>query len=732
MEERLLPADRETLDGTRYHLYPNNASILVSGGTMVFRRLQAVLFACALAYGASAFGAVGARAADSVERAAAGSQDEEGRLKPWRGGQMDRYGDATQDTGERQTGSANPILPPSVQDILNNPALRQELQQEANNPNTKPEVREHLRQILDGKTPSTHRPAASTEGVEYRRPAGYDNVRRSKYKSRELTREEEKEKEKGPPSTTDLIRKPVNLPGGTSLPTPDSRPVDLHNTPAAAPEGTRFFNRGGGAPGAAISGGGAMGPSSIGDSGGSGGGRSLRNANRVGGGPLRPPSVPTKKPASSAQRAKAKAHLDAAKTSLQDGDAAEALSSAEKAVQLAPDSADARFWRGVAHEQMGNHAKKMSDLEAAARMNPNRYRKHLQAAREGRKIFKASGGDSAHLLDGFQAPVSSKDSGGFGALWILLGLPILAAMVTGAWMLLRSPGTDAAPEKPGVLSGILSEFKEVSETDATVTQLAEAPLHLEEGVLLAEKYRLSKLIGRDGRIDIWKAHDTTLDRPALVKRIHSGSQGSEEREEKLSKARAAATLHHPNVTDIYEVLDLPSGLFVVYEYTSGKSLRKVLRERGSLPSRQVRDILTPVCRALEHAHHRGIAHGGLTPDRIVITGQGYIQVMDFLLGHAKGAGREVYQAPEARGGEAGPVSDIYSLGVCFYEMLTGDLPEKDSEDADPRVREILERTLDPEPDSRLDSARDFLALLRELIEPADDDRNARGTTETAA
>ncbi|MFA5028865.1 MAG: serine/threonine-protein kinase, partial [Candidatus Methylomirabilota bacterium] len=187
-------------------------------------------------------------------------------------------------------------------------------------------------------------------------------------------------------------------------------------------------------------------------------------------------------------------------------------------------------------------------------------------------------------------------------------------------------------------------------------------------------------------------------------------EGSRRHEE----ARSAAGLHHLNVVDMYEVLDLPTGLYVVYEYNPGKSLRHILQEKGKLSLVQVRDILIPVCKALEHAHHREIVHGGLSPERIHVTNQRYVQVSDFVLARTTGTGSEPYAAPEAKRGEPRTVSDIYSMGMCFFEMLTGELPNQSAYEPDPVIAPIIEKALDLDYRSRLSSAREFLALLQRL------------------
>jgi serine/threonine protein kinase len=200
-----------------------------------------------------------------------------------------------------------------------------------------------------------------------------------------------------------------------------------------------------------------------------------------------------------------------------------------------------------------------------------------------------------------------------------------------------------------------------------------------------------------------EAFDLTLDRTVAVKKMSvAGEFESKARELCLQEARTLAGLHHPNIVDIYEILDLPDGLHLVFELLAGRTVQELLAKEKRLPVEQARGILRPVCEALEFAHGRGVVHRDLKPANIMIAQTGYIKVMDFgiarrledggsalsaqpevfprvdrsaLQAHTRTvAGTPAYMAPEAMHGIISPEADVFSLGVCCYEMLVGELP----------------------------------------------------------
>ncbi|MFH2204303.1 MAG: protein kinase [Elusimicrobiota bacterium] len=404
---------------------------------------------------------------------------------------------------------------------------------------------------------------------------------------------------------------------------------------------------------------------------------------------------------------------------------AEAVESATYATALAPHNADAFFLLALAHEQSGDKELRMQNLRIAAKLDPARFLRYLKYA-DSRDLFDAEG-SSWKLLRDEEAPAAATAQGGSGtnALFMILGALLGVALMAAIVMLTRRR-KDPKQTKLDAFGTVAKRLrswtenvapKQKTETKTTIiSRTPLPPLKLRRNMTIAEKYDLIRFMGYDGTVEIWKAQDQTLGRAALIKRLYAGSkaQPAEERARRLDEARAAAKLRHPNIVDLYEILDIASGLYIVYGYTPGKSVHSILEEVGEFPVGQVRDILIPVCRALEHAHHHGIAHGGLSPERIIVTNKGYIKVSDFVLARTTGEGAERYAAPEAKRGETTPISDIYSLGLCCYEMLTGELPHIGGREPDPRLTVLLERALDLDHRTRMPDVKDFLRMLEQL------------------
>lgn len=404
---------------------------------------------------------------------------------------------------------------------------------------------------------------------------------------------------------------------------------------------------------------------------------------------------------------------------------APAVEQASRSAQEHPHDPRIYFLRALAFEQLGDMEARMADLRIAASLDPDRFQRYLLSAKDGEVLYDPKAGGNWRLLD------IAEREGGTGvqaepsrSLLLILGSVMGAALAGGLLFFLRAKRRSrplAAVTEPSVRPLKTGSGAPPLETGSRGPPRGRTPayvIQLRRGMTLARKYSLVRFLGHDGTVEIWKANDRTLDRCVLIKRLYAGDRGhgTPERERRLQEARTAAKLHHPNIAELYEILDIASGLYIVYEYTPGKSIHQILEELGCLPAAQVRDILAPACRALEHAHQRGVAHGGLSPERIVVTKNGYVKITDFVLARTTGEGAERYAAPEAKRGDPMPVSDIYSLGLCCYEMLTGELPNVGQRESDPQVEELLEKTLDLDFRTRMADAKLLLKTLEEMTE----------------
>jgi serine/threonine protein kinase len=210
------------------------------------------------------------------------------------------------------------------------------------------------------------------------------------------------------------------------------------------------------------------------------------------------------------------------------------------------------------------------------------------------------------------------------------------------------------------------------------------------GRTIAGRYRLEARIGEGGMGVVYRARHVLIDRIVAVKLIRPDLRGETHlRAWMLREARAANRVDHAHIIDIHDIGETgESELYLVMEYLVGQSLSSELA-RGTMPLARGVDILEQMCAALARAHDLGVVHRDLKSDNILLTTRGgrkdFVKILDFGLAHLamdprlapKGAvfGTPEYMAPEqARGEEATPQSDLYALGVLFFEMLTGQLP----------------------------------------------------------
>ncbi|HRH00962.1 MAG TPA: serine/threonine-protein kinase, partial [Polyangiaceae bacterium] len=210
------------------------------------------------------------------------------------------------------------------------------------------------------------------------------------------------------------------------------------------------------------------------------------------------------------------------------------------------------------------------------------------------------------------------------------------------------------------------------------------------GRVVAGRYRLEARAGEGGMGVVYRARHVLIDRVVALKLIRPDLRGETHlRAWMLREARAANRVDHAHIIDIHDIGETEEGeLYLVMEYLVGTSLSSELAKGPMNLSRGV-DILEQMCAALARAHDLGVIHRDLKSDNILMTSRGgrkdFVKILDFGLAHLamdprlapKGAvfGTPEYMSPEqARGEEAGPPSDLYALGVLFFEMLTGQLP----------------------------------------------------------
>src|SRR6266403_325111 len=209
---------------------------------------------------------------------------------------------------------------------------------------------------------------------------------------------------------------------------------------------------------------------------------------------------------------------------------------------------------------------------------------------------------------------------------------------------------------------------------------------LEKGRVLAGRYEILQLLGRGGMGSVYKARDIELDRVVALKLIRPELAINPEILRRFKQELILARqVTHKNVIRIFDLGQSEGIKFISMDFVEGQNLRELLLERGKFPPEQAARAMLQICRALEAAHAEGVIHRDLKPQNVMLSPDGRVYVMDF--GIARSAylpgmtqtgaliGTPEYMSPEqARGEKLTERSDLFSLGVIFYELLTGKSP----------------------------------------------------------
>ncbi len=206
-----------------------------------------------------------------------------------------------------------------------------------------------------------------------------------------------------------------------------------------------------------------------------------------------------------------------------------------------------------------------------------------------------------------------------------------------------------------------------------------------EGTVIDGRYRVLHRIGSGGMADVYLAHDSQLGRQVALKLLHRRFAEDEQFVERFRReASSAAGLQHPNVVAVYDRGAWEGTYYIAMEYLQGRTLKQVCRDEAPLPPVRAIDLALPILQAARFAHRRGIVHRDLKPQNVMVDDEGAVKVTDFGIARAGASdmtetgsimGTAQYLSPEqAQGKDVGPPSDLYSIGIILYEMLTGRVP----------------------------------------------------------
>jgi len=203
------------------------------------------------------------------------------------------------------------------------------------------------------------------------------------------------------------------------------------------------------------------------------------------------------------------------------------------------------------------------------------------------------------------------------------------------------------------------------------------------------RYVVERFLGAGGMAQVYLTHDEVLDRHVALKILREQYAEDEEFVERFRReARNAASLSHPNIVSIYDQGRSEDGAYyIAIEYVPGGTLIERMRREGVFTSHAAVEVALQITDALSEAHEKGVIHRDIKPQNVLLTHKGDVKVTDFGIARAAASassvatatgavlGTAAYMSPEqARGEPVGPQSDLYSLGVVLYEMLTGTLP----------------------------------------------------------
>ncbi|MBI5595819.1 MAG: protein kinase [Elusimicrobia bacterium] len=379
----------------------------------------------------------------------------------------------------------------------------------------------------------------------------------------------------------------------------------------------------------------------------------------------------------------------------------EALAAIQAVLARNARDADSYRTRALVYEAMGKRAEAMADYESAAKLDPAAFNEIYRQA-----LARQDGKADASGQHRRPPP-----------RWLIYGLPLLLTLAAVGYALFRERGQTGFSQRAAPAEG---------------------------GRETVGGFEVTGKLGQGGMGEVFEAVDRALDRKVAIKKMRSEiADDPRARKRFLKEARTVAALRHPNIIEIHSVLEEGDGLYLVFEVLGGDTLRGVLQDRGVLPLPEAVDLAAQVAGALDYAHGRGTVHQDLKPDNIMVE-DGRAKVMDFGIARRvqdtlstmtrnEVVGTPIYMAPEQESGVVAPSVDVFALGCCLYEMLTGLPPFTGSSPLQaklnrvfvpagrvnplvtPALDVVLARALEPDPRNRFATAGELVAALRGAV-----------------
>ncbi|KXK12420.1 MAG: putative serine/threonine protein kinase [Chloroflexi bacterium OLB14] len=208
-----------------------------------------------------------------------------------------------------------------------------------------------------------------------------------------------------------------------------------------------------------------------------------------------------------------------------------------------------------------------------------------------------------------------------------------------------------------------------------------------EGALLNDRYQLQEKLGSGGMADVYLARDELLERNVAIKVLRKDYSANEKfKEQFFLEAKSAANLSHSNIVTVHDAGEADGLLYIVMEHVPGKDLKQLIRERGRFSIEQGIPLMIQACAGVGYAHRAGLVHCDIKPHNMLVTKDMRLKVTDFGIARALESikpgekndvvwGSPLYFSPEQAAGESPtPASDVYSLGIVMYELLSGTPP----------------------------------------------------------